>query len=100
MKASKVADAMASDLVEPPGDIFPVEVREAAVDDQEHVLNQIITFGLRSAESTSPAADLVEECSIDFLEIQRKRRRRPRPDDERIRASVIEGGGAARRDLV
>ena len=77
MESTKVADAASSDLVEPPSNVLSVEVREATVDDQKHILHEVFSFGVRATQRARPAIDVVEEPLIYVLEVHRWRSGRP-----------------------
>ncbi len=78
-KLSKVAHAAARDLIEPARKVLAIESRKAAVDNQKDVLREVVAIRLRSPQCTNPAAHLVEESVVDFLEFHRVGWRRCRP---------------------
>jgi len=74
-QAPEVAHAVPGDLIEPSGEVLPVELGQAAVHDEKDVLHEIGSLGVRCAERTSPSVHFVEVPAVDLFESDRVERR-------------------------
>src|ERR1019366_8648541 len=68
-KPPEIAHAMARDLIEPPVKVLPVEIGQPTVDDEKHVLHEVIPLGPRATEGPDPPANVAERRAIDLLEL-------------------------------